>query len=57
MTKHKNQLITDIRKKFSQLSENMKLAEKKVYEDLAKSFKTINGRVSELLKAEIEAGR
>ena len=45
VTEHKNKLITDIRKKFSGLIENIKLAEKNVYEDLAKKFKVMNQKI------------
>lgn len=49
---HKNRLVADIKKKFGQLHENLKLAEKKAYEDVAKKFKTVSQKISELVKQE-----
>jgi hypothetical protein len=48
----KDRLIYEIKKKFAQITENVKLAEKKAYEDVVKNFKTVYSKISTLLKEE-----
>lgn len=48
--KEKDRLISDIKKKFAQITENIKLAEKKAYEDVIKNFKTIYSKITTLIK-------
>jgi hypothetical protein len=48
----KDRLIFDIKKKFAQIHENVKLAEKKAYEDVIKNFKLVYSKISTLLKEE-----
>lgn len=48
--KEKDRLITDIKNKFTQINDNIKLAEKKAYEDVIKNFKIIYSRITTLMK-------
>lgn len=48
----KDRLISEIKKKFGQISENVRLAEKKAYEDVVKNFKIVYARISTLIKEE-----
>ena len=44
--REKERLVQQVRKKFNSLYDNVKLAEKKVYEDLVRSFKEISKKIS-----------
>lgn len=48
----KDRLIFDIKKKFSKITENIKLAEKKAYEDVIKNFKTVYSKILSIMKEE-----
>ena len=48
--KEKDRLITDIKNKFTQINDNIKLAEKKAYEDVIKNFKIIYSKITTLMK-------
>ena len=43
-------MITDIKNKFTQINDNIKLAEKKAYEDVIKNFKVIYSKITTLMK-------
>jgi len=45
ITVHKNKLVNDIKQKFKELQENLKLAEKRAFDDVAKRFKTVAQRI------------
>ena len=47
----------EVRKKFNALYDNVKLAEKKVYEDLVRSFREVSKKVSQMTKEEGDAGK
>jgi predicted nuclease with TOPRIM domain len=46
----KDRLVTDIKKKFAHLYENIRMAEKKAFEDVVKNFKTVYLRITSLIK-------
>lgn len=48
----KDRLIFDIKKKFAKITENIKLAEKKAYEDVIKNFKTVYSKILSIMKEE-----
>ena len=48
--KEKDRLITDIKNKFTQINDDIKLAEKKAYEDVIKNFKIIYSKITTLMK-------
>lgn len=48
----KQRVISEIKSKFSVLQDNVRLAEKQAYEDVAKSFKGIIQKIRTLLKEE-----
>ncbi len=48
----KDRLVSDIKRKFAIIAENVKLAEKKAYEEVVKNFKVIYGKISTLIKEE-----
>lgn len=52
ISQEKDRLISEIKKKFGQISENVRLAEKKAYEDVVKNFKIVYARISTLIKEE-----
>jgi hypothetical protein len=43
-------LISEIKKKFTQIDDNIKLAEKRAYEDVIKNFKIIYSKITTLMK-------
>lgn len=48
----KDRLIFDIKKKFAKITENIKMAEKKAYEDVIKNFKTVYSKILSIMKEE-----
>ncbi len=50
ISQEKDRLVSEIKKKFAQISENVRLAEKKAYEDVVKNFKIVYARISTLIK-------
>jgi hypothetical protein len=48
----KDRLVTDIKRKFALIAENVKLAEKKAYEEVVKNFKAIYAKITTLMKEE-----
>ena len=43
-------MISEIKKKFTQIDDNIKLAEKRAYEDVIKNFKIIYSKITTLMK-------
>ena len=48
--REKDRLISEIKKKFTQIDDNIKLAEKKAYEYVIKNFKIIYSKITTLMK-------
>jgi chromosome segregation ATPase len=43
-------MVLAIKEKFQEMNENVRLAEKKAYEDVAKSFKNLTQKITSLIK-------
>lgn len=52
IAQEKERLVSDIKKKFAKITENIKLAEKKAYEDVIKNFKTVYAKILSIMKEE-----
>lgn len=48
----KNRLVLDIKRKFAAVYENVRLAEKKAFEDVVKNFKAVYQRITALIREE-----
>jgi prephenate dehydrogenase len=46
ITTHKNKLVAEIKQKFKELQENIKLAEKRAFDDVAKRFKVVAQKIT-----------
>lgn len=52
ITVHKNKLVNEIKQKFKELQENIKLAEKRAFDDVAKRFKVVAQKIALLDRQE-----
>lgn len=57
ITTEKERLIGEIKRKFEAITENVRMAEKKAYEEVVKNFKTVYGKISALIKEENDSQR
>ena len=55
INKQKERLIGDVRKKFAVLLQNIKLAEKKVFQEIVRKFKGIFTKITDIMKEENQA--
>ena len=55
ITTHKTKLIAEIKQKFKELQENIKLAEKRAFDDVAKKFKIVAQKITQLDRQDQQA--
>lgn len=57
ITAEKDRLVGEIKRKFEEIAENVRVAEKKAYEEVVKNFKAVYGKITTLIKEENDSQR
>jgi hypothetical protein len=57
ITAEKDRLVGQIKRKFEEITENVRMAEKKAYDEVVKNFKAVYGKISALMKEENDSQR
>lgn len=57
ITAEKDRLVGEIKRKFEEISENVRMAEKKAYEEVVKNYKLVYAKITALIKEENDSQR
>jgi hypothetical protein len=57
ITTEKDRLVGEIKRRFEEITENVRMAEKKAYEEVVKNFKTVYAKITALMKEENDSQR